>query len=101
MTVRSAGMALGALLACAGCRSIIGERSGGITYPESWGRSAGLVAGCAPSGGVPRRRGYDLVDGTALAPALADAAIGVVLSTAIPGAMWRGGYVFDAVVLRY
>jgi hypothetical protein len=81
--------------------SIVWNGAGDISHPKTWRAPAGLGAGCPASGGIPGRRGYDLVDGTALPGALVDAAVDVVLSTALPGAMWQGGYVFDAVVLRY
>jgi len=81
--------------------SIIWMGTGQITHPKSWRAASLLGAGCPAAGGVPKSQGYDLVNGTALAQTDVDKAVAVVLKTAIPGAMWKGGYVFDAVVLRY
>ncbi len=82
--------------------SIVWMGDGDITYPLEWRSPETLGSGCDPAGGIPRARGYDLVSGgTALDPAEIDAALDVVLDTAIPGAFWEKGYVFDAVVLSY
>ena len=81
--------------------SIIWMGTGQITHPKTWRAVGPLGANCPPAGGVPKSQGYDLVNGAALAQTDVDKAVAVVLKTAIPGAMWKGGYVFDAVVLRY
>ncbi|MBZ0121321.1 MAG: hypothetical protein K8H88_30270 [Sandaracinaceae bacterium] len=74
---------------------------GDITHPTTWRPAAELGSGCDPSGGITTRRGWDLRGGTALSAADVDAAVSVVLGTAVPAALWRGGYVFDSVVLLY
>ncbi len=82
--------------------SIVWMGTGDITYPTNWRPLEELGHGCDPAGGIPRARGYDLVSGGApLSDAQINAALEVVLDTAIPGAFWEGGYVFDAVVLSY
>lgn len=81
--------------------SIVWSGAGDITYPKTWRDPRALGSGCPASGGIRSRRGYDLVGGVDLAPALVDAAVATVADTAVPAALWRGGYVFDAVVLRY
>lgn len=81
--------------------SIIWSGTGDITYPGDWRPAADLAAGCDPSGGVNSTRGYDLILGQALPQPDVDAVIDVIAQTALPAAMWQGGYVFDAVVLLY
>ncbi len=81
--------------------SIIWLGTGEITYPTEWRPSSELGSGCDPAGGIPRARGYDLAAGSELSDEEVAAAVDAVLDTAIPGAMWQGGYVFDAVVLLY
>jgi hypothetical protein len=45
---------------------------------------------------------YDLVDGsTTIDPNTLDLVVAAVADTAVPAAMWQGGYVFETVVLRY
>ncbi len=80
---------------------IVWAGAGEITFPTSWRPGADLAENCPPSGGIPRRTGYDLRSGMTLAPGEVDSAVDVVAQTAVPEAMWRGGYVFDAVVLLY
>ncbi len=81
--------------------SIVYGGRGDITYPTTW-RSAGeLGSGCGSAGGIRRVRSYSLTGETAADPAVVDRVIGVVAQTAVPGALWQGGYVFDAVVLLY
>jgi hypothetical protein len=81
--------------------SIVWDGTGDITYPASWRGVADLGADCSESGGIHTARGWDLVNGTALDDASVQAALDVVRHTAVPGAFWTGGYVFDAVVLLY
>ncbi len=81
--------------------SIIWMGTGDITYPTYWRPSEELGSECDPAGGIPRAHGYDLVSGGELSEAQVEQALEVVLDTAIPGAMWQGGYVFDAVVMSY
>jgi hypothetical protein len=81
--------------------SIIWAGSGEITYPASWRPVAGLGVNCPKVGRIPTSRGYDLVAGAPLGQADIDQALAVVEKTAVPAAIWQGGYLFDAVVLRY
>lgn len=81
--------------------SIVWDGAGDITFPSGWRPPEQLGFGCAPSGGIPTSRGYDLISGSALESAAVAAAVDVVAQTALPEAMWSGGYVFDAVVLAY
>jgi hypothetical protein len=81
--------------------SIIWMGTGKITYPKTWRAASQLGSNCPAAGGIPKSQGYDLVQGGALQKADVDKAVAVVLKTAVPAAFWKGGYVFDAVVLRY
>jgi hypothetical protein len=81
--------------------SIIWMGTGKITHPKTWRAASQLGSGCPAAGGIPKSQGYDLVQGGALQKADVDKAVAVVLKTAVPAAFWKGGYVFDAVVLRY
>ncbi len=84
--------------------SIIWLGSGDLTYPKTWRAASELGSNCplvGTSSGPVKVTGYDLVNGQSLSQADADAAAKVVHQTAIPAAMWQGGYVFDIVVLRY
>jgi hypothetical protein len=81
--------------------SIIWGGNGEITYPSSWRPAAELGEMCPPSGGINAARGYDLNLGAELDRTSVDDIVAIVAQTAIPDAFWRGGYVFDAVVLLY
>ncbi len=81
--------------------SIIWSGTGEITYPATWRDPIALGSGCVGPDVRVASRGYDLAGGTVLSAADVDAALSVVLQTAVPGAMRKGGYLFDAVVLRY
>jgi hypothetical protein len=79
--------------------SIVWDGAGDLTWPTAWRPPVEL--GCADLGQI-RAVGYDLENGTAgLAAADLDAALAVIRSSPFPAALWTGGYVFDAVVLRY
>jgi len=80
---------------------IVWSGTGEITWPAAWDPAAGLGADCATSTTPPAARGFDLRDASALPAADVDAALAVVWQTALPEGLWRGGYVFDAVVLLY
>ncbi|MCB9734479.1 MAG: hypothetical protein H6745_17990 [Deltaproteobacteria bacterium] len=80
---------------------IVWSGAGDITHPASWSPASELASGCPASGGLGTTRGFDLVTGGALPAADVKAATDVVLTTAVPSAVWQGGYAFDAVVLRY
>jgi hypothetical protein len=80
--------------------STIWDGAGDITYPLSWRDPSEAGSGCARSVGGSQD-GWDLVDGTPLGTTDVDLALAAVENTAIPEAMWRVGYVFHAVVLRY
>jgi hypothetical protein len=81
--------------------SIVWDGAGDITWPTAWAPASELASGCPASGGLGVSRGFDLVTGEALEAKDVSAALAVVADTALPGAMWQGGYAFDAVVLRY
>lgn len=83
--------------------SIVWDGAGELTYPETWRPISGLGLACTPEVNAlpPMARGFDLVSGQSLAPDLVGAALDVVWSSALPDGLWQGGYVFDAVVLRY
>jgi hypothetical protein len=81
--------------------SIVWDGAGDLTWPKTWSPASDLASGCPISGGLGTHRGFDLVTGDALASKDLDSALAVVATTAIPAAMWQGGYAFDAVVLRY
>ncbi len=79
--------------------SIIWNGTGDLTYPTTWRPPP--ATGCADLGPI-QSTGYDLDSGAAGLPAAdLDAALAVVRSSPFPAALWTGGYVFDAVVLRY
>lgn len=80
---------------------IVWDGAGDITYPAAWSPASELASGCPASGGLGSSRGFDLVTGQALSEADVKAATDVVLGTAVPAAVWHGGYAFDTVVLRY
>ncbi|MBK8169878.1 MAG: hypothetical protein IPK60_05995 [Sandaracinaceae bacterium] len=82
--------------------SIIWSGTGEINYPSSWRDAGELGSGCALSGGLGSTpRGWDLQSGDVLDVSDVNAALAVVAATAVPGAIWRGGYVFSSVVLLY
>ncbi len=81
--------------------SIIWSGTGEIVHPTEWRSPGELGSGCPIVGADISSRGYDLVSGAALPTDDVDAAVAVVRDTAVPGAFWGGGYLFDAVVLRY
>ncbi|TNF28238.1 MAG: hypothetical protein EP329_18235 [Deltaproteobacteria bacterium] len=81
---------------------IVWDGTGDITWPTAWSPAENLASGCDPtSGGFGTTRGFDLVSGGVLDAEAVGAALDVVADTALPAAIWQGGYVFDAVVLRY
>lgn len=81
--------------------SIIGLGKGDISFPKQWRPASELGSGC--SGGITPApaRGYDLRDGKELAAEDVQGALGVVWQTAVPLAMAKANYVFDAMVLLY
>ncbi len=81
--------------------SIVWDGAGDITWPTAWSPASELAGGCPPSGDLGASRGFDLVTGDVLSATDVSAALAVVADTALPAAMWQGGYAFDAVVLRY
>lgn len=81
--------------------SIAWRGQGHISYPRSWNRADELGAGCPAVGERKPARGYDLRDGDALPEADVRSALAVIEQTALPGAFWKGGYVFGSVVLLY
>ena len=81
--------------------SIDWRGTGRITYPTSWRPAAQLGSRCPPSGGIQSALGYDLAVSSPLPAADVEAALAVVRQTALPAAFWQGGYVFNAVVLKY
>lgn len=81
--------------------SIIWAGRGAITVPAEWRDPSELGDGCAAARGIPRARGYDLGRGVALEVGVVDRVVGAVARTAVPAALWQGGYVFDAVVFPY
>lgn len=82
--------------------SIIWMGTGQITYPKTWRQVSTLGSGCAPGKGIPSAVGYDLVSTSQPLPtADVNKVLAIVKQTAIPAAMWSGGKVHDAVVLRY
>ncbi len=81
--------------------SIVWDGMGAITYPTSWRSPAELASGCPAVTPTNITTGYDLVTGGALVAGDVAAALAVVEDTALPAAFWQGGYVFDAVVVRY
>ena len=80
---------------------IVWDGAGEITWPAAWDPPVGLGAGCATATSPPTARGFDLRDASALPAADVDAALAVVWQTALPEGLWRGGYVFNAMVLLY
>lgn len=75
---------------------------GDITYPKSWKPADAIGIGCtSPGVPGPQGTGWDLGGGQPLSQAQVGAALAVVWQTALPGGMWKGGYVFDEVVLLY
>jgi hypothetical protein len=76
--------------------------AGDPTHPAMWRPATDLSQGCPPSGGIPRSRGWDLRDGTALGDGDVEEAVDVVLGTALIDAFWSPvGRAFDATVLLY
>jgi|GEM_PF-1162477 len=80
---------------------IVWDGTGDITWPTSWSPASDLGEGCPASGGFGTTRGFDLVNGADLDADAVSAALAAVADTALPAAIWHGGYAFDAVVLRY
>ncbi len=80
---------------------IMGGGSGDITHPTTWRLPNTLSTGCATTGSISRRIGFDPVMGTPLSSADIDAATEVVRATSIPSALLTGGTVFNAIVVRY
>jgi hypothetical protein len=78
--------------------SIVWDGAGDIVYPTEW--RAPPTLGCADQGPI-QATGYDLENAGPVSPDDVDAALSAVRSTPFPAALWTGGYVFDAVVLRY
>lgn len=81
--------------------SIDWRSRGDISYPRSWRSAEELGAGCPAVGDRKPARGYDLRDGKPLPEADVSSALAVIEQTALPGAFWKGGYVFGSVVLLY
>ncbi|MFO0746188.1 MAG: hypothetical protein U1F43_11010 [Myxococcota bacterium] len=80
---------------------IVWDGAGDITWPTAWSPASDLASGCSEAGGPGATRGFDLVNGEALSAEQVAAALAPVRQTALLGAMWSKGYVFDSVVLRY
>lgn len=74
---------------------------GEINTPTTWRSATEIGAGCDASGGLATLRGWDLRSGEALSETDINAAASVVAGTAVPAALWRGGYVFSSIVLLY
>jgi hypothetical protein len=81
--------------------SIIWMGIGEITHPTTWRDADELAGDCSTSGGFPDSRGWDLRGGGALEASDFSTVLDVVEQTAVTGAFWHGGYIFDAVVLLY
>jgi hypothetical protein len=81
---------------------LFGTETGEITYPEEWRDANLLGSGCPESGGMGTTlHGFDLTNGDALSSEALQPAVDVVAQTAIPAALWQGGYVFETMVLLY
>ena len=81
--------------------SIVWDGTGDITYPSAWRPAAELAENCTPTGDLGVTHGYDLAQGGPLDQAQVDQVADVIERTALPRAMWAGGYVFNTVVLLY
>lgn len=80
--------------------SIVWDGRGDIIYPRGWRAAQDLGQNCN-EGQAPTATGYDLVTGEDLDERTVDRVLGVVLDTAFDEAFWLGGYLFNAVVIRY
>lgn len=90
-----------------GAKILFGDGNG-LVFPATWSPASELGLYCGSSVHRPPVRGFDLtglgaIGGTpaALDAPTLDAALGAVWETALPAGLWKNGYVFDAVVLRY
>jgi hypothetical protein len=90
-----------------GAKVLFGEGDG-LVFPATWSPASELGLDCPSSVHPPPARGFDLtglgaIGGTpaALDAPTLDAALSAVWGTALPLGLWKNGYVFDAVVLRY
>ncbi|MFT3771383.1 MAG: hypothetical protein QM820_38710 [Minicystis sp.] len=81
--------------------TVVWGGKGDITYPKSWQPPSAIGEGCGAPDPNFKARGFDLGGGQKLADADVQAALAVVQSTAVPAALWQGGYLFDAMVLLY
>jgi len=82
--------------------SIIWDGMGSITLPVGSWRSPGSAGvDCEFLAPINTIKGIDLRDGNELEASTFNAIIEAIKATAIPAAMWSGGYVEDAVVLLY
>jgi hypothetical protein len=80
---------------------IVWDGGGQISNPAFWRSAADLASGCEPVDGDLPQRGWDGIDGTALDILDVNAALAVLNQTALPRAYMEGGYLFNAVVIRY
>jgi len=81
--------------------SIVWDGRGEIVYPPSWRAPRDLGEHCEPLNRRIPLSGYDLRGGRPLSAELAQAALQVVWSTALPRGLATSGYLFEAVVLLY
>jgi hypothetical protein len=90
-----------------GAKILFGEGDG-LAFPATWSPPSELGLDCASNVHQPPARGFDVtglgaIGGTpaALDAPTLSAALDAVWRTALPAGLWKNGYVFDAVVLRY
>jgi hypothetical protein len=81
--------------------SIVWNGRGDIVWPSAWREGNELGNRCGPEGRPPTTYSYDLVEGGEIQDARLSEVLEITRDTAIDQAFWRGGYVFDVVVLRY
>ena len=81
--------------------SIVWDGRGDITYPTQWRDPIDIGSSCASTGTIPYAVGYDLVDGSSMSDEVMVGPLGAATQTAVVDAMWAGGYLFHATVLRY
>jgi len=77
----------------------------GKGYPTTWAPASDLASGCGSSAPLPAARGFDFASvssqGATLDEATIQSALSAVWSTALPNALVKKQYIFDAVVLRH
>jgi len=81
--------------------AIVWDGEGEIGNPAFWRELDELGTGCPPMDVDLPQRGFDGLDGSLLSIADTNVATNVLEQTALPGAFMSGGYMFNAVVLRY